>query len=102
MKPTVSVKTTASGAKTRTRRVRGVTADFVVPASNQKNQRATDGRDNSTPVAVDPIASNSEFQRNQHSAEKCPPCRKPGLQHPKNRGAHRGNAQEHADPWMSK
>ena len=67
-----------------------------------QHQRATGGCDSSTPVAVDPIAGNSELQRNQHSAEKRPPGRKPGLQHPKNRGAHRGNAQEHADPWMSK
>jgi len=120
MKPTVSVRTTASGAKTRTRRIRSVTVDFVLPASHQRNQPATgiqksnpskgrvlarmaipmaeqqkhrvsahgaqfatshpaparaDGCDSSTPVAIDPIACNSEFQCNPALRREVPTLR---------------------------
>src|SRR6266446_625371 len=78
MKPAVSSRTTASGARTRTMRA------------------------GAAPIAVDPITGDSEFQRDQRGAKERPPCGKPSLQHPENCGAHRGYAQEHADPGMAK
>src|ERR1051326_1827004 len=66
-----------------------------------EQESAAGGSNCATPIAVHPIARDSEFQPNDDSAEQRPARRQPCQQHPIDCRAHCRTAQQHSYPRLT-
>src|ERR1700730_8676377 len=66
-----------------------------------EHQSRRDGCGGSSPVAIHPIAGDTEFRGRQQATERRPTSGHPRLQHPHDRGAHGSHTQQDAEPWVS-
>src|SRR5579862_2966201 len=81
----------------------GVACTVAIPDSRQRsqNQGSTGRRHRSAPIAVHPVAEYGEPRPDEEAAEERPSRRRPPLQHPGERHAHGGDAQQRADPRLA-
>ena len=66
-----------------------------------KDKRRADCSDGAAPVAIHPIAEQTDAKQNQHAAEQRPLRGHPSLQHPGDGHAHRGYAEQHTNPRIA-
>src|SRR5207237_10494031 len=78
----------------------GASTDFD-SCQRTNYQRAAQGSNRSTPVAVGPIAEGRKPYRRHQSAQECPTRRHPRLQSPTNRCTHEPGAQPDAPKGMT-
>src|SRR5205823_5480030 len=82
----------------------GMERPLIALQSRQRaeNQCSTESGNRSSPVAVHPIAEDSDPQKDQNSAQQRPKRWKIALQHPEKCGNHSGSGQQNADPRIAK
>src|SRR4029077_3571102 len=78
----------------------GVSPTWPLQESRKRaeHKRTANCRDGAAPIAVHPIACESQFQRDECAAEERRTRGHPCAEHPVNRGAHCGGGEQHANP----
>src|SRR5262249_41668962 len=75
---------------------------FKNSCERAKHESTRTRGDRAAPIAVHPVAGESQLQRDEHSAKKRPARGHPCAKHPINCCAHRSGAQQNAKPGRAK